>query len=672
MPLLRSPRRKDYDPIEGLTLFEWVGEMPLHRNHSDVNSAAPLFGSSERILFDFNTALEELTPQQKAYGERLRRHLQFFFLDPVNKFKLRRQFPFKLALQILKVLFVSVQLMLFADLRINHVDFLEDTVTVMRHKFLKDWDHERDAVTYPPEAGRYSVFTSNDIIEHISHIVSSYYSLQNESFASFSYDSIRPFPQHEEERPFSIKDTEFDQIPAMRFCVKKLADVRIENHTYIFDISMQTDCSYLNFTKKEINDIQQDPMSIRQYFKRMNVTFRPEDALIIQESTLSFNLRTIHFSPGNMDQKPECYLIEIVINFDNSRHTGQVFIHLDAVIKYVNLCNGRVLQVNGISQDSIIVGVLDILVLAMCLFSLLLCCRALFRAQRLKSMTEYFFETVFKVKMHLKDELSFLNMWYVMIVVNDVCIVIGTVCKIAIEFRDFDNSMFTLTGVLLGIGCLLVYIGLFRYLGFFNQYNVLILTLKRAIPSIGRFLICTVILYVGFLIAGWVIIGPYSIKFRTLAQSSEALFSLMNGDDMFATFYTINDSNATIKLIGTLYIYIFVCLFIYVVLSLFIAIIMDAYEVVRESVNRGVVVERSSLQEFLASVEIPQDLGSGETRELFAQDRLVRLDDVISDGWRRFCGRLNGWLGRSTSPTFNNFQNPAHDEPVFMHNIPSS
>lgn len=50
---------------------------------------------------------------------------------------------------------------------------------------------------------------------------------------------------------------------------------------------------------------------------------------------------------------------------------------------------------------------------------------------------------------------------------------------------------------------------------------------------------------------------------------------------MFATFYTINDNNAPIKVFGTIYIYVFVTLFIYVVLSLFIAIIMDAYEVVK-------------------------------------------------------------------------------------------
>ena len=130
----------------------------------------------------------------------------------------------------------------------------------------------------------------------------------------------------------------------------------------------------------------------------------------------------------------------------------------------------------------------------------------------------------------------------------------------------------------------MVYMGLFRYLGFFNQYNVLMLTFKKALPNLLRFMVCVIILYIGFLLAGWVIIGPYSIKFRSLSQSSEALFSLLNGDDMFATFYTISDSNTTITIFGKIYIYVFVALFIYVVLSLFIAIIMDAYEVIKVSV----------------------------------------------------------------------------------------
>lgn len=136
---------------------------------------------------------------------------------------------------------------------------------------------------------------------------------------------------------------------------------------------------------------------------------------------------------------------------------------------------------------------------------------------------------------------------------------------------------------MLGLGILLVYLGLFRYFRFFPKYNVLILTLVTAVPNLVRFMSCVLILYVGFLLGGWIIIGPYSIKFRTLSQSSEALFSLLNGDDMFATFYTISDSNMTINIIGKIYIYVFVALFIYVVLSLFIAIIMDAFEVIKVS-----------------------------------------------------------------------------------------
>ena len=75
---------------------------------------------------------------------------------------------------------------------------------------------------------------------------------------------------------------------------------------------------------------------------------------------------------------------------------------------------------------------------------------------------------------------------------------------------------------------------------------------------------------------------------------------------------------------GTIYIYVFVCLFIYVVLSLFIAIIMDAYEVVKEQYNQGLEVEKSTLQEFLASAEAP-NLSSRDARELFAADRLLHL-----------------------------------------------
>ena len=81
-------------------------------------------------MINFNETMTHLEEKDRETLQKLRRHLQFFFLDPMKKFKIRRQFPFKLALQILKVIIVSLQLILFAQLRISHVDFLDETVTV--------------------------------------------------------------------------------------------------------------------------------------------------------------------------------------------------------------------------------------------------------------------------------------------------------------------------------------------------------------------------------------------------------------------------------------------------------------------------------------------------------------------------------------------------------------
>uniref|UniRef100_A0AC34FF61 Polycystin cation channel PKD1/PKD2 domain-containing protein n=1 Tax=Panagrolaimus sp. ES5 TaxID=591445 RepID=A0AC34FF61_9BILA len=628
--------------------------------------------ATESSLFDlpnnminYEERMTQLDDKDRESLQRLRRHLQFFFLDPMQKFKIRRQFPFKLALQIFKVLIVSLQLILFAQLRISHVDFLDETVTVMRHKFLRDWNHDNDAIVYPPESGRYAVFSSDQIIQHFSYIVTSYYNIGNESFASFSYDTLIP-------RPVSLKeDDHFAHIPPLSLCIERIADVSVVNDTYVFDVSEVTECFKLNFSHAEIDKIKENAMNIRQFLHNRNITFKAEDALIISRATLKFNLRTIHFSAASTDQKPECYLIKIEITFDNSRHSGQVFVRLNTLISYVNLCNGKVLQVGPYTADSILISVIDIAVLICCLASLLLCSRALIKAYLLQTETQRHFSRILGIELEWNDRWEFLNLWYVMIVINDAFIILGTIAKISIEFRDFDSSLFTLTGILLGLGVLLVYMGLFRYLGFFNQYNVLMLTLKKALPNILRFMVCTVILYLGFLLAGWVIIGPYSIKFRTLSQSSEALFSLLNGDDMFATFYTINDSNTTINIFGKVYIYVFVVLFIYVVLSLFIAIIMDAYEAVKEFCSEGLKVERSSLKEFLASAQ-PPDFSTAHVREEFAADQLLHLGtsfllrsrqelaENIAELWHQFRNRSSPENSSAAAVPNTSFVNPLH------------
>jgi len=182
---------------------------------------------------------------------------------------------------------------------------------------------------------------------------------------------------------------------------------------------------------------------------------------------------------------------------------------------------------------------------------------------------------------------------------------------------------------------MLVWFGILRYLGFFKTYNVLILTLQRATPNVLRFSLCALIVYAGFTFCGWLILGPYHIKvsctcdfhfrflacrimksycnlsqlvfyfiqtqFSTLSMTSECLFSLINGDDMFATFAGMSSKSTLLWWFSRLYLYTFISLFIYVVLSLFIALIMDAYDTIKTYYSKG--VPRTFLEEFIDGSE---------------------------------------------------------------------
>lgn len=100
----------------------------------------------------------------------------------------------------------------------------------------------------------------------------------------------------------------------------------------------------------------------------------------------------------------------------------------------------------------------------------------------------------------------------------------------------------------------------------------------------------------GFCFSGWIVFGPYHFKFRELSTTTECLFSLINGDDMFETFALLRSQTGPIWWFSRIYLYLFVSLFIYVVLSLFIALIMDAYEIIKQYSDKG--FPKTPLQSF--------------------------------------------------------------------------
>ncbi len=317
-----------------------------------------------------------------------------------------------------------------------------------------------------------------------------------------------------------------------------------------------------------------------QYMHDNNFTL-PWNLMV--QMKLKFSLNTVTSRRLGPIRGPECFNFRIEIRFDNSDHDGQVGIEMMSEPKRYSCPN----PVYTDDTEVYTIRALSIIVGTICLTSLALCCRALIRGQLLAREVSSFFLERYKVNLTVSEMIQFLNLMYVVICINDVLIIIGTVLKEIIENRRTNTDLWDLCSTCLGIGNLLVWLGMLRYLGFFQKYNVIILTIRQAMPNIVRFTVCVSIMYFGFVFCGWVVLGPYQFKFSTLSSTSECLFSLINGDDMFATFSMVSAKGGMIWGFSRIYLYLFVIIFIYVVLSLFIAIIMDAYEVVKEHYKVG-------------------------------------------------------------------------------------
>lgn len=231
------------------------------------------------------------------------------------------------------------------------------------------------------------------------------------------------------------------------------------------------------------------------------------------------------------------------------------------------------------------------IVLFLCSMSLILCLRTLMNSQSLRRKTNHFFNIAYKRNLDTQSSLHFIDGWILMILFNDCLLIIGTIINLLRRFNmigpNHVNALHpfeldSLCSALLGVGLLLVWFGILRYLTFFDHYNILLVTIKRSLSRVLRFSLCVLILYGGFCFSGWIILGPYHFKFYTLARTSECLFALMNGDDVFATFAYLEPAiSPFVWWFSRIYLYSYVLLFIYVVLTLFSSILMDSYDTIK-------------------------------------------------------------------------------------------
>lgn len=392
------------------------------------------------------------------------------------------------------------------------------------------------------------------------------------------------------------------------------------NESYVFNPEIDVSCQTLG-----ANDTRPGTFKGIQDYLRSQSIYIQFSALV--KTQVLFSIKTVNLKASGPISAPDCYQFDIEITFDNSDHDGQMILALEAEPTRL-FCDGDVQFKTNYRIEAVLRSTLNVFVIIICMLSFGLCGRAVFRAQQLRMKTEEFFIKCYGKELSREGKWDFINMWYIMICFNDILLILGSAIKEEIEQKHFTADEWNTCSLLLGVGNLLVWFGVLRYLGFFKTYNVVILTLKKALPHIWRFLLCALLIYAGFTFCGWLVLGPYHIKFRSLSTTSECLFALINGDDMFATFTIMSDKSMVLWWFCRIYLYTFISLYIYVVLSLFISVIMDSYDTIKKYYVDG--FPQSDLRRFMGEISVT-DFSSGIFRDE------VDDDDSIGESLKKMC-----------------------------------
>lgn len=214
----------------------------------------PVGGGSPPSLSSFNE-------------ERMKRKLQFFFMNPIEKWQTRRRFPYKFLVQLIKIVIVSMQLCLFAHSRYNHVNYTWDNRVTFSHLFLRGWDSTNEVESYPPAIGPFALYVQDDFFETIDFAITGY---QNVS------EAIGPYSYPNEENTMA----------PLKLCLYQYKQGVIFgfNESYIFNPDIIKSC--MNLTGNVTS------MGSKDYLASKDVVIS-FSALV--KATLEFSLKTVNF-----------------------------------------------------------------------------------------------------------------------------------------------------------------------------------------------------------------------------------------------------------------------------------------------------------------------------------------------------------------------------------------
>lgn len=204
------------------------------------------------------------------------------------------------------------------------------------------------------------------------------------------------------------------------------------------------------------------------------------------------------------------------------------------------------------------------------------------------------------------------NRWNVTCLIGNIIQLSGVI----IYFFDLQQRL-VVTNIFFGIGCMMAWFNIGRYLEYSPRYFIVFSTLFAALPTTLRFVIANLPVFVGYAFLGTCLFWQ-SPRFHTVSQSMMTEFALFLGDSVFDIFKELTEIDYWLSQV---YLYTFLLMFFTVVQNFFISIIQYSYFSFEDLARK-----RAKLHETMG-----MNKDAGEKNIAAAEEELTKLKKMIRE-----------------------------------------
>ncbi|CAI7993502.1 Mucolipin-1 [Geodia barretti] len=365
----------------------------------------------------------------------LKANLYWHIATPIKRWKVERQVPIKLILQLLKTLVLIVQAVLFTETIVHkRGEFFFDSRIVFESVFVVDFDPES-------VLQQQTLYSIQDVAKELEFIATNYYRLPEVVIGG--YDLERD--EEGEPVPLQLSLRQYREAILNASESRFVLDGNIDNLEFNFSRTLNS-----NITER-LFEISQDP----HFHKFLELRVRlPVNVIRIEAP-----------------QQAECFRFNVQIVFVNDDNNGKILYSLGTDYSRIDNCEGEILRDKTgykVIKGSLLV--LDLIVLKFSLLSLYLTGKTLRRAYRLGKAMGQFYHHRLHLPLSWWERRSLFSKWNYVNIFSDVIITAGTVYKILLEFDVVLDA--SAARILLGTALLFQSAVILRYLNYFRQVNV--------------------------------------------------------------------------------------------------------------------------------------------------------------------------------------------------------